>query len=144
MEKPANHVSKASGVALICGNSVLLAKRSEFWHGEPVPFGGYWSIFGGSIELNENAMSCAVRELEEEAEISIATKELKFIKRFVDDFSEFIFYICEVPELLTPVLNFEHTEYGWFDINSLDSFPEKIDNKIVECIKLYNLDKLKE
>lgn len=144
MERSANPASKAAGVALICDKSVLLAKRAEFYNGEPVPFGGYWSIFGGAIEPDESPMLCAVRELEEESKISISTTDLKFIKRFIDDFSEFIFYVCEVPDLISPVLNYEHTEYGWFNIDHLDNFPELIDLKIVECINLYKTDKFIE
>ena len=44
----------------------------------------------------------------------------------------------EVSEMVTPILDEEHTEYGWFNINSLGNFPEKIDPKIIECIKLYH------
>ena len=135
MENPVNHVSRAAAVAPIYGNVVLLGKRIEYYKGDPVPFGGYWSIFGGRIEDTESPMSCAVRELEEETQIKIKTKDLQFIKRFSDDYSEFIFYATKLPRLINPVLNYEHTEYGWFNIEALDNFPEKIDSKIAECLK---------
>ena len=94
MENPVNHVNKyASGVAVLYQNSILLAKRIEQWNGIPVPYGGYWSIFGGTIEDGENAMMCAARELEEEAQIKISTKDLKFIKKIIGEDVEFVFYI---------------------------------------------------
>ena len=61
--------NKASGVAIFFGNTVLLAKRSKncYITGEPAPFGGYWSIFAGSLEKGEKHQECAVREALEEA-----------------------------------------------------------------------------
>lgn len=132
----------AAGVAVLFENSILLARRVEFWGEEkvPVPYGGYWSIFGGCIEEGENAMMCAVRELEEETQIKIPITDLKFIKKIIDHDVEFVFYVAKVPSLINPVLNDEHTEFGWFSIGVLDDFPGKIDPKIVECINIY-LDK---
>jgi|LULG01.1.fsa_nt_gb 8-oxo-dGTP pyrophosphatase MutT (NUDIX family) len=138
MENPVNHVNKyASGVAVLYQNSILLAKRVERWNGILVPYGGYWSIFGGTIEDGENAMMCAVRELEEESQIKISTKDLKFIKKIIDEDVEFVFYITELTEFISPILNEEHTEYGWFKIDSLRDFPYKLDPKIKECVLSY-------
>ena len=136
-----NHVSRvnkyAAGVAVLFQNSILLAKRIESWNGKPVPYGGYWSIFGGTIEEGENPMMCAVRELEEESEIKISITDLKFIKKIIDHDVEFVFYVTEVSSLINPVLNEEHTEFGWFSIDALSSFQEDIDPKIIECILLH-------
>jgi|TARA_R110000765_G_scaffold160504_3_gene264780 8-oxo-dGTP pyrophosphatase MutT (NUDIX family) len=136
-----NHVSRvnkyAAGVAVLFQNSILLAKRVESWNGKPVPYGGYWSIFGGTIEEGENPMMCAVRELEEESEIKISITDLKFIKKIIDHDVEFVFYVAEVSSLINPVLNEEHTEFGWFSIDALSSFQEDIDPKIIECILLH-------
>ena len=136
-----NHVSPvnkyAAGVAVLFQNSILLAKRVESWNGKPVPYGGYWSIFGGTIEEGENPMMCAVRELEEESEIKISITDLKFIKKIIDHDVEFVFYVTEVSSLINPVLNEEHTEFGWFSIDALSSFQEDIDPKIIECILLH-------
>lgn len=136
-----NHVSPvnkyAAGVAVLFQNSILLAKRVESWNGKPVPYGGYWSIFGGTIEEGENPMMCAVRELEEESQIKISITDLKFIKKIIDHDVEFVFYVTEVPSLINPVLNEEHSEFGWFSIDTLNNFQEDIDPKIVECILLH-------
>ena len=137
MEKPANRVNRASGVALVHNGLVLLAKRIE---GPGHSLGGYWSIFAGSSDKNENPMACAVRELWEESQIKIHISQLKFIKIIKSSSLEFVVYVCEVDEFLTPTLNFEHTEYGWFDIKNLKSFPEKIDQELMECLRMY-LDK---
>lgn len=128
---------RAAGVAIIFGNSVLLAKRIKEWEGKAVPYGGFWSVFGGMVEEGEAPFKTASRELMEEAQIDAPVYELKFIKSFHEDGLDFIFYIHEASELLIPKLNFEHTEYGWFDIEELDRFQEDIDPKIIECINLY-------
>ena len=133
-----NHVNKyAAGVAVLYQNSILLGKRIESWKGKPIPYGGYWSIFGGTIEEGENPMMCAVRELEEETQLKTSITDLKYIKKIIDGDVEFLFYVTELTELINPVLNEEHTEFGWFSIDSLNNFHSKIDPKIVECIGLY-------
>ena len=71
----AEHVKAAnkklsSGLAILCGESILLCKRIEAYYGYKVPFGGYWSIFGGAIEKNESPKQAAKRELFEESKRS--------------------------------------------------------------------------
>jgi len=136
-------IKRAAGVAPIHKNLILLAKRVEFWGKEktPIPLGGYWSIFAGSLEKNENPMVCAVRELQEETQISTSIDKLKYIKTIQEPNLELTVYALELEEMIFPTLNEEHTEYGWFDINELDSFPDKIDQKMVNCINFYKKNK---
>ena len=129
---------RAAGTVVFYKNSVLLAKRCLLWEGRPVLFAGYWSIFTGSIEEGENPIKAAQRELEEETQIQAPFASLKYIKALQTDLCELTIYAYEAPELLIPVLNAEHTEYGWFSLSSLDNFPEKIDAPIQECILSYS------
>ena len=75
--------NSASAIAVIFNNTVLLAKRSEICYitGNKVPYGGYWSVLGGSIDEGENPKDCAIRELKEESGISIDRKKVKFLKQ---------------------------------------------------------------
>ena len=67
-----SHVNKrAAGLTICFEEEILLAKRCETWNGKPIPLGGYWSIFGGAIEKEENPMIAAIRELYEESRIKI-------------------------------------------------------------------------
>ena len=125
-------MNRYAGVAVFCGNNILLAKKDLFYKGEPVPFGGYWSIFAGSAEPKEKLVDAAERELFEETGLTIE-KPLSRIGK-VNDLSVFA---TEISELENPNLNFEHTESGWFDVSILHSFPYKIDNKIVDLILKY-------
>ena len=128
---------KSSGVAIVLGDSILLAKRASSWKGAPIPYGGYWSIFGGMLELNETIPECASRELKEEADISSNPDDLIFIKSFIEDGNEFHFHILEVFEYVFPKLNEEHTECGWFRADALEVSPSPIDKKIIDCINIY-------
>lgn len=125
-------MSKSAGVAVFHGNNILLAKRIEFYKGELCSLPGYWAVFAGSIEENETPEDAAERELFEEAKLTIENP-LELIGQIQD----FTLYGTSFNELVYPDLNFEHTEYGWFDLDALDSFPYKIDEKLVDLILKY-------
>ena len=131
-------VSRASAVGIIYEDLILLGKRVETYKGAPVSFPGYWSLFGGSVEKGESPIACAARELYEETAIKVSPHLLNYVTSFNDDSQlEFTVYAFESRELLIPTLNDEHTECGWFKLDSLKNFTEKIDPKIVECIEIY-------
>ena len=134
-------IRRAAAVAVIYGDLILLGKRCTHYKGEEVAFGGYWSVFSGTLEEGEGPIACAARELFEETQIRAPVYLLNFIKTFFDNDLEFTLYSYEVDELVVPVLDFEHTEHGWFKIDSLENFTEKIDSKIVECIEIYRRKK---
>ena len=50
--------------------------------------------------------------------------------------SSFLGY--ESPELLFPLLDFEHTEWGWFKMETLESFPELLDEKLRQLLIKYH------
>lgn len=124
-------------VGLIYNNSVCLAKRHTVDNGQKVPFGGYWSLFGGSIEKGESPFFAAHRELKEESSIEIPLNQLKYCKTLRGENETLHIYFAEMDQLINPILDFEHTEFGWFDINEIDSFPYLIDENIVFAIKKY-------
>ena len=124
-----------AGVAVLYKNSILLGKRIETHFGQKVDFGGYWSIFAGAIERNEDTKAGAVRELFEETGIIAPPKDLCFIKSIPQNKKFFHVYYYKVDELIIPKLNFEHTQSGWFNIFQLDSFTDKIDIKLINLIK---------
>ena len=88
MERVAKVANKsASAVAVIYNNTVLLAKRSEICYitGRKVPYGGYWSVLGGTIDEGESPKDCAIRELKEESGISLDVKKVKFLIRLQEN-----------------------------------------------------------
>lgn len=129
----------AAGVIVTYQDSVLLAKRAVTYKGQPVPFGGYWSIFTGAVDATDPSVAhTAQRELEEETEIIAPLDEIVYVKTIQNPFCTLNIYGYQAPTLVTPKLDYEHTEHGWFSIPPLDFFPEKIDPKVLECIKLWN------
>lgn len=142
MERSVNPVSKASGVTLVVGNEILLAKRCELWNGEPVPLAGYWSIFGGAIEKGESAMACSIREIKEETCVDIELSDLCYIRDIFNDHgddrtTQFTVYFAKKKSKPVVVLNDEHTEFKWFDINDIENFPYKIMDDLKDCIIRY-------
>jgi ADP-ribose pyrophosphatase YjhB (NUDIX family) len=139
-----SHANKASGVALISGKLILLGKRVEEVNGTKVPFGGYWSIFGGALDEGESVAECAVRELLEETLIKVNPGDLKYVGSIINCLSfsspnrmtrtEFFVHVCKIKSKPLPTLNNEHTESGWFEIGTLKSFPEKIDERVVRLL----------
>lgn len=125
-------MSKFAGVAVISNNNLLLAKRIVFYKGELVPYGGYWSVFSGTIENGESPEEAAERELFEETTLTIENP-----LQFAGEIDEFSLFVTEFDDIVHPTLNFEHTEYGWFSIDVLSQFPYKIDEKIVNLILKY-------
>ena len=126
-------MSVAAGALVYYENLVLLAKRVDFWEGEKVMFGGYWSIFAGSIEANESPIDCAQRELEEETQI--IGKNFQYITTLHRQFTQLHIYSLELKRQETPIINAEHTDFGWFDISTIDSKPTPIDDNLKNCIK---------
>ena len=125
----------AAGVMVLHENSVLLAKRIETYQGKPVPFGGDWSIFTGAVDKEDLSIAhAAKRELQEEAQITVELEDLKYASTIRNPDCTLTIYRYDAPQLLFPVLNYEHTEFGWFSISRLKTFPEKMDSKVLECI----------
>lgn len=138
MEKPAKAANNsASSIAVIYNNTVLLAKRSEICYitGRKVPYGGYWSVLGGTIDKGETPKDCAIRELKEESGILLKNKDVKFLKKIPEKKIDFYLYYCKLKELPNVCLNEEHTEYGFFRVDTLSDFPIPIDKKIAKAIQ---------
>jgi len=131
------------GTAVFCRNSILLAKRIKTHKRKKVPFGGYWSIFSGRVEEGEDPLDAAYRELYEETKIiPEKVQKIRFFMGFIEDDCEYLFHTLEIDELITPRLNFEHTEYGWFKVNYLESFSDDLDDQILKLILDYDNERL--
>ena len=122
-------MNKYAGVIICHKNSVLLAKRVYFHQGSVAPLGGYWSVFTGTIEEGESEEDAAERELFEETQLTIENPLVK-----VGAIDSLVLFGTRYNHLVNPILNDEHEEYGWFDMDMLYAFPYKIDKKIIDLI----------
>lgn len=130
-------MKKAGGIGVIYKDLILLGCRTEYVDGKRIPFGGYWSIFGGSCSEKENPMICAIRELKEETQIDIEFHNIIYSRSIHNEDNVYNVYFTELDYQPDVFLNEEHTEYGWFSIDELDRFPYDIDDRLVEVIKNY-------
>ncbi len=128
---------RAAGVLLFYQDSVLLAKRCLLFRGEEVPFGGHWSPFTGAIEEGENPLVAAVREVKEESGLELDICDLTYITSIEGHARSLTLYGNELPSLFEPVLDEEHTEYGYFKLTELHKAPTPIDEDILTAIERY-------
>ena len=106
-----------SGTVVRCNNSILLCKRQPH-----CVLGGYWSVPCGAVEKGEPSFLAAQRELKEETQIDIDPSLLEYITAFkAVDSGRFNLYLYNTPTLLSPVLDFEHTEWGYFKLENIET-----------------------
>lgn len=96
---------RAAGVLMVAPTGrVLLLRRSK-----SVPKPGMWSVPAGGIELGEDALQAAVRELKEEAGYR---GPLRIHERIAN--GPFQVFVATVPKEFQPKLNWENDAAGWF------------------------------
>lgn len=84
--------------------------------------GGYWSIPCGAIEKGEAPFLAAQRELKEETQIDINSSILEYVTAFkAHDGGRFNLYLYNASEFLSPVLDYEHTEWGYFKLENIET-----------------------
>ena len=138
-----SNYSEAAGVLLFWGDLVLLCKRIRFDSAGNIPaYAGYWSPFAGGIEEGETPLEAAVRELEEESGLSILSSRLEYINPIKQPHSIFHLYAVELEDHFTPILDCEHTEYGYFKTRHLRVSPQPLCSSIITSIEFYNQRRL--
>ncbi len=119
----ANSIRPAAAVAIVNDNRILMLKRTD---------NSKWTLPGGTLELNESLIDCAVREVKEEAGINVVVKDI--IGTYTDpniriEYSdgevrrEFtIVYYGEVNTTTIEIDN-ESKEYKWISIDEVQMYP---------------------
>ena len=103
----------ASGVLFLSpANRVLLCQRAD---------NGLWSLPAGHIEDGETPAQAAIREAQEETGFNSSelTEMGEPLCRRVKDDVDFTTFLCRVDSEFTPVLNEEHTAWGWFRVEDV-------------------------
>ena len=116
-----------AGIMYVAGKKVLLGKRS---YGD---FKDHWDFPGGKTEDGETPIQTALRESLEEVGYQPSENIVQF------DFSDndhigFTTFLCRT-STFEPHFNNEHSDFQWFDLNSLPS-------DLHPCVKL-TIDKFR-
>jgi 8-oxo-dGTP diphosphatase len=120
-------------------NKFLLGKRSA-----KVNKSGAWNLFGGRIDSGEHPREALVRELGEEAGLSVKPRHLTKLHtvtrrlRSRRDGRDMHYFVMKAEREFSPRLNSEHSDYRWFKAKQL---PSRFNNPTSIAIKKGLLDK---
>lgn len=120
---------KASGFLFESGGSILLLKRTN---------DGLWGFPGGHIEPDEDELTSAKRECQEEMGAYPEGKILWSVRQRTETCDYTTFY-SRLDAPFTPELNDEHSEYGWF---KPDELPYPVIQGAVDAIARMSMDEL--
>lgn len=127
--------SRRVRVLIICKDSVLLVKSS---------IGSQkWSLPGGGIEKNEEAVSAAVREVYEETSVRLKKSTLKNLGEYSRPIKHSTchyratFFVTNLPQKISPkiIRPLEILDIGWF---SLSALPPDHSDTVATALKLSN------
>lgn len=119
----------------------LLGKRSA-----AVNNGGAWNFFGGRVDRGEAPGTALLRELAEEAGLRIKPKQLVKLGRVSGEGRrgnknrDLHYYLLKLEREVRPRLNQEHSDFRWFNRQSL---PSRFNRPTMVAIKQGLLNKVK-
>lgn len=98
-------------------NKLLLQLRDD-GRGKDIPYKNMWSFFGGHVELDETPIDTVVREVNEETNFSLTSRDCTLITSYIHDSFESHVYYCDVKNTGNLVLK-EGKDYGWFSLDEI-------------------------
>ena len=115
--------SKIGGVVVKSEGQVLLVRRSE----NAGKYPNFWAVPMGHVEDNEKFIQGAHHEFQEETKLDIDINSLVYLDTIRDTkYNRIIrLYTIELPNQPEPKLDEEHSDYGYYDVNSLPHPIEK-------------------
>lgn len=118
---------------ICCQNKVLLLKRII------KPDKGLWAIVGGRVFKEETVIQAVQREILEELGLIIDTDTIRLVG-VVDCFHKTrhdisITYALVLENFPKIKIDYQHSEYKWFDVNSLPADISRLVPKQVELFK---------
>ena len=106
--------NNTAGILIKCNNEYMLSQRSS----------GKWSIPKGHIQKGEQPLEGALRELEEETAIQLEDQPKQISTTSNKEGGTYYIFGIDIEDKLTPVLDHEHKDYGYF---TQDNLPKPLD-----------------
>ena len=127
IEKP----KKIGGVVVKSEGQVLLVRRSE----NAGKYPNFWAVPMGHVEDGEKFIQGAHREFQEETKLDIDINSLVYLDTIKDTkYNRIVrLYTIELPNKPKPELDHEHSDYGYYDVNSL---PHPIEKNLRVALEL--------
>jgi 8-oxo-dGTP pyrophosphatase MutT (NUDIX family) len=134
-----NWGSQASGVMFRCGNKILLLKRAH-WTMDPL----LWGIPGGAVPVDQNKEPMDIKQ----SAIKETTEEIggfpegywskKYVNQKPGSKFKYTTFVVEVDEEFNPILNDEHLDFDWVD---LDKLPQDVHPGVAWVVKKLGVTK---
>jgi 8-oxo-dGTP pyrophosphatase MutT (NUDIX family)/GNAT superfamily N-acetyltransferase len=106
---------RAAGALVVAKDTgrILLLKRSADEKNDP----NVWACVGGGVENEETYEQGVIREAQEE--IGYTLDNFKLVYTHVGDYTIYKNFLSFVETEFEPKLNYEHSDFGWFELNEL-------------------------
>ena len=119
------------GVIVKSKGQILLVRRSETAGKYP----NFWAIPMGHVESGETSKEGAYREFYEETKLDIDINSLVYLDTVKDSkYNRIVrLYTIELPNKPEPELDHEHSDWGYFNT---DSLPRPIENNLRFALEL--------
>jgi 8-oxo-dGTP pyrophosphatase MutT (NUDIX family) len=122
-ERDENDSEDVGGVLYYCNDNVLLCLSSN---------SGKWHVPKGHIKKGEDPLAGSVREFTEETQIVLNGIPKLANVRKKDNGGKFYLYELKGNKKFIPIINHEHKDWGYFDVNDL---PNPTNDWIKETIE---------
>ena len=122
---------RIGGVVVKSEGQVLLVRRAE----NAGKYPNFWAVPMGHVEDGEKMIQGAHREFQEETKLDIDINSLVYLDTLKDSKYNRItaLYMIELPNKPEPKLDHEHTEWGYYDV---DSLPHPIEDNLRVTLEL--------
>jgi 8-oxo-dGTP diphosphatase len=122
---------RIGGVVVKSEGQVLLVRRSE----NAGKYPNFWAVPMGHVEEGEKMIQGAHREFQEETMLDIDINSLVYLDTLKDSKYNRIMglYMIELPNKPEPKLDHEHSDWGYYDV---DSLPHPIEDNLRVTLEL--------
>lgn len=127
-----SQLKKFTDIIIDCNGELLLLRRANYIK----KFGGKWCIPGGHIDNDELSEKTALRELQEETNITINNPSFLMTYEYVTGETSDIYY-KQIDEKPNVKISREHAQYKWVPLNELDKYNGKWAGETYEILQKY-------